>query len=697
MRGALAAAVIVALLAAAPVLAASDTWGYGYGRTRVTTAPIAEEALAVPGDAAGNLGPFVVPLPGKSQSTPVVAGDRWYLWTYWDQGLRGALWSGRLNPASATSSAGRAVDLPGQPTAVLAAVPGADFAEPSDAAISPDGAWVAFAAGDRLYWWPTGHPGRGGSTLIPGPEPLAADGTSPTFVADASVPSGWAVCDGDWDGGFACYAAAPATGTAPLELAGYATVWGGLPPAPITSSAAVGPGGVLYFGVASARVPRLVAVHLDSGAATVLAGPPVVRAPIWAATAFSQGVVFATDVEGNIYQVPGAGGRTQVVRSGSGPLIEPPTVTAHHVLLTSPTRDALFVADRNGTGAAWLPLGSVPGALGTPTLAVDTGVRAEVLFTHGGGGLASDAVSRTWGALAGLFSAPEVQPPRDPFTAAVLSGPTVLVWDDAATATARRRAPPPAGGRPTPGGLEVFGLVPRLTAMVSPSTVSVGSGAAVVRLLAPIGASLSVGGPDGPLNPEPESAAGAEVCSAAWRGLAPNVGAFPGTGGGAPTGGCGPESGGAATWTRRLSAASTAPLADAAGTPPSQWAAAGARFLAWEARVPGPAAVGPQAVTVTARMSDGRATTLRLWLEATCATGRVASVGGSCTLAGQPVAPSPGGCALGPSVSVAERRLLCGVHAPWLSDARLATCWEPWWARVVGSPANCASKAGGGP
>ncbi len=696
MRAALAVMVIGALVTAAPAGAASYTWGYGYARTRVTSAPIAQDALAVPGDAVGTLRPFVVPLPGASQSTPVIAGDRWYLWTYWDRGLRGALWSGLVDPATAESSPGRALQLPGEPSAVLRAAPGEDFAEPSDAAISPDGAWVAFGAGDRLYWWPTGNPARGGSALIPGPNPVAGDGTSPTFVADAAVPSGWAVCDGDWDGGFSCYAAAPATGTAPLALAGYGSAWGGFPAAPITSSAAVGAGGELYFGVASARSPRVVALDLENASWKILAGPPTVRAPIWAATAVSAGAVFATDVEGTLYQIPIAGGAIRVMPTGAGPLIEPPTVTARHVLLTSPSRDALFVADRNGEGSGWLPLGVGPGAPGTPTLAVAAGARAELVFTRGGGGLAADAISSTWSAIRTLLSAPAAAAVRDPFTAAVVSGSTILVWDNAATTGSTARAAPPAGGQPTPGGLEVFGLVPRLTAVVSPSSVGVGSGAAVVRVLAPVGATLAVRGPGGPLIPSPEPApAGTWFCPASWRVAGVNVGAFPGTGGGTPPGGCGPESADGAAWTGMLAAAAATLAPAAAGTLPAQWAAAGARFLAWEARVPGPAQVGTNAVTVTARMPDGRTTTLRLWLEGTCGSGRAAGVNGRCTVAGQPLSRPAGGCPQGSSVPPAERLLLCGVRSPWLSDARLAGCWAQWWARLMGSPGNCAGKAGG--
>ena len=686
-----------AWLDAVPTLAASYTWGYGYARTRTTEAPVAADAAAVPGNAAGALRPFVVPLPGRSQSTPVVAGGRWYMWTYWDGGRRGALWTGWIDAATATSTPGKPVDLPGQGGPVLRASPGERFDEPSDAAISPDGRWVAFAAGDTLYWWPVGKPRAGGSARITGTGPVAGSGSSPTFVPDPAAPSGWAVCDGNWDGGFACYGAMASDGTAPVELAGYESGWAGGRGAPITSSAALGTGGRLYFGVASSRDPRLVQVDFTTGAWRVLLGPLSIRAPIWSATAVEGGQVFATDVEGNIYRVPAGGGAAQVVVTGAGSLIEPPTVTPHHVLLVSPSRDALFTYDWAAEGGtAWVDLGS-GGTPGTPTWVGGAGARPEIFVGRSGGGFTASAL--TWNpqpSLRPLLGAAAPAPNQSRFSAVVVDGPEVLLWAGAVSSGTGPGAPAPQGaGIPaSAGGLEVYGLVPRLTAALVPPGVTVGSGQARLEVLAPVGARASVawqGGATGTLQP----ALAADPCPAGWMAEAgPNVGAVAGTGGGTPPGGCGPDSAGASLTAALQQAAGNAQPA-AEGTSPAQWAAAGARFLGWQAEVPSPTQVGASAVQVTATMPDGRSTTVTVWLAASCPAGETPAAAGQCSAAaGQPVAAAGAACATN-GMSAAEQALVCGVLAPWLSDGKLAACWSSWWTRVEDRNVGACGAVGG--
>lgn len=294
------------LFGSLPASADSYTWGYGFQRQRGTEAPVAQDAAGVPELDVSTALPFIVPLPGKSQSTPVIVGDTWYEWTYWDNGQKGALWTGHLDQQNGTSSGGSPITLPGQKASVIVALPGERLDDPSDAAVSPNGDWVAIGAGKTLYWWPTRDPSAGASAVVAGPNNTSANSTSPTFVPDSASPSGWDVCDGNWDGGFGCFFADRGDGHQQLANAGYQASW--TTPADadgytaITSSAAYGgPLHDLYFGVASAHDPRVVALNPQSGAFYTMDGGGRVQAPIWASVALDGNDVYATDVNGSAY------------------------------------------------------------------------------------------------------------------------------------------------------------------------------------------------------------------------------------------------------------------------------------------------------------------------------------------------------------------------------------------------------------
>ncbi len=699
------------LLWPARALGASYTWGYDTTRDRVSTAPIGAEAAAVADDQLAGNSPVVVAVPGQSQSTPVVVHGRWYLWTYWDHGLCGTLWTGTVDAATGSASAASPVVLPGEGGPVVYAGPGERLDEPSDASISADGHWVALGVGGRLFWWPAGDPAAGGYGRVQGPDVLAANGTSPTWVADPGTPSGWMVCDGNWDGGLDCFAAQRADGTAPEPLAVYQTTWsagGRDPAAPITSSAALGSGGQIFFGVASASNARVMELALGSGAWKTLGGAAAVEAPVWSAVATRDGSVFASDVEGTLYRFAASSGVLLArVRSGAGPVIMPPTVTSRVMLLGSPERGAFFWYSWSGAGGSgWLPVPLAAG-LSTPTVLTDHGQALdELLYAGRDGSVRLDALA-TAGAptLRPLAGWAPSRPAGTAFTAAVADGPLVLLWGDAAIAQwtgqgsgAGRLVGAPGGPWPTAaGGLAVFGLVPRLTAWLVPATVPVRSGQAVLRVLAPTPSrpqAAWVGGGAIPLGPD---AGAGPPCPTAW-GAAAALGAFPGTLGLGLPAGCGPESGGLQSLEQLLAAAAGRAHPDAAGTPPADWITAGARFQAWTGVVPAGGRPGPAALEVETRTADGRATRLEVWVDLVCPAGQVSGTEGSCAPASTGVVGPAQGCAgaVAFDLTARERSLLCGVLPSWATDRGVLSCYGSWWGWVRSRGEAMAGCAGGG-
>ncbi len=765
-RCALVAAMLALGLAAAlpgAAVAASLTWGYSFQRDRATAAPV---ALEVP-PARGAAPPRVVPLPGASQSTPVVAGGVWYEWTYWDGGRRGSLWSGRLGPGGG-SSAGTAVRLPGQAGPVVAASAGEAFDQPSDAAISPDRRWVAFSAGKYLYWWPSGDPGNGARVELSGPGRSEANSTSPTFVPDPTVSSGWAVCAGNWDGALRCYAVAPGpfhpalasylvTMTTPADGGGYT---------PITSSAAYDPAtGEVYFGVASWHDPRVVALDPLTGRYRVLGGAGCacalrVAAPVDASVAVAAGAVYATDVLGDVYRFDAASGRLtawyQAATNGPGgtPLVDivSPAVAGgvvftvvggYRYLLALDARTLAplgrWTAAAGAGGASALTIATAPGAAdevfyGREAGGVGVALPACRLGTPpprgcappGGGGLV----------VLGSWAGAPTDGGGHNFTAPVLDGGDVLLWSNEAARAWLAAGDPGVGAAPvgyrraaTPGGLQIYHMGPRLSALVEVGgvgaarlhdTAALGGRRPALYVLQPPGALATawVVAPGGAsralaLQPYGVLAPGGAPCPVDLSATGA-VGAFPFAAGPWPAAGCGPLASAYPRLAAYAAAQAAATEPGYAGIPPQQWRDAGVAYAVWRAPLPAPAVVGAYRVDVSARMPDGTSVSARVWYQAACpaptgadASGRcvVCLSSGACCQAGGgcgPPTPSPPGCAsacaaprcpagVAPGVGGMTHReysLLCEPPPAWLTDPAVTACYGNWWAEAARQPAE---------
>jgi hypothetical protein len=697
--------------AAVPAAAASYTWGYGYARQRVAAA--GPGGLAAPGGPAGQEPPFVVPLPGRSQSTPVVVGGRWYLWTYWDGGLRGALWTGTLGAGTGASRA-VAVALPGQPGPVVAVAAGGaqTLAEPSDAAVSPDGRWVAFGAGDRLYWWPAGDAAAGTWAEIAGPGAVEANSTSPTFVRDARAPGGWDVCDGNWDGGFACFPVGG--GGLPVPSATYQVQWSdpadGDGYTAITSSAAYGGARDLYFGVASAHDPRVVALDAATGAYRVLGGGGAIGAPVSAAVALAGPDLYATDAAGAAYRFDAASGRLLAAYrpAAAGVDIASPAVGGGSLYVLGSDRRELLrldattlrVLDAAPADPAGLPASA-------PTVAAVPGAPDEALYATAGGDIrvVVPAGDGAFSRLAALPGAPGGSSYN--YTAAVLDGPRVLLWSDGAAAgwagRAEEAGPPRGAWPPSRGGLQIYALAPRLTALVSPDPATVGGVPGLLTVLAPPGAAVTAAGaPWGPIALSPVAPSGAPCPGP----RVPGLGRFAGSGG--AEAGCGALSASYAT----LAAAAARPGGPHpafAGDPPAAWLAAGAAFVAWQAPLRLPVAAGAFAIDVTAQTGTGGTAAATVWLTTACPPGVAPDAGGGCTVpvatapnpwaaAGVPAPPPDDRCPpdLVPGRAgwtTEEYQLLCAPLRPWLVDPGVLACAPVPWA----APAEGGCAAGEAP
>jgi hypothetical protein len=727
------AAAAVLLASAAPARADSYTWGYGYARDRATAAELRSDAPPAAGSAGA--APYVVPLPGSSQSTPVVVAGTWYLWTYWDGGQRGALWTGRLLDGAAASTPGTAIVLPGAPGPVLSAGRGSiqRFDEPSDAAVSPDGRWVAFGAGDRLYWWPSGVPQAGNWAEVAGPAHVAANSTSPTFVPDGAVASGWDVCDGNWDGGFACFPVTP-RGVLPQPTAAlYQVDWTAAADADgyaaITSSAAYGgPLSDLYFGVASPHDPRLIAMDPRSGRYAVL-GSGQVGAPVSAAVAVLGASVYATDAAGTAYRFSASSGRLDAARALPGGAVDiaSPAVDAKGLYVLADGRAQVVRLDP-GT---LVPLNEGPANPSAPSdqasavTLVGTGdASPEVVWATGAGGVRI-SVDPPTGAASGA-GIPGFQPvaalPGAPgsatynFTAPVVDGDDILLWSDAAsTGWAASVAPSPAapaGLAPPAGGLEIYRLPPRMSAFVRPSPARAGGPAASLLVLAPPGAAVTAeGSPWGRLAMEPVAEAG-PACKGPGG---PGLGMFPPpSAGGAPAAGCGALAGQFAALAEAAAAGASQPHPPFAGATPAAWQAAGAPFTAFAAPLPVPGTATALAIRVAVTAADGDGASATVWLTTRCPAGWARSPEGTCAI---PLSPAPdpwlatGG--LGPPPAdrcppslvpgrdgwtAREYDLLCAPLGAWLVDPAVVACAGSWWNRVSRGPVaeGCGPGAAGG-
>ena len=324
----------VTVPAALPASASSAySWGSynnSYARSRVSIIP-----GSVPPGSGLYTNPWIVPTPNpaaRSQSTPVVVGNTIYFFAY-TSASRGALYSSTF---TAAGTPGPAVAL-----VHLTAKSGETFNSPGDPSVSPDGKWLAFAAGYDLYWWRIGDwcaanssPScPSGRRLIP-PARVNAPAfvsSAPTFVSDpASGSGGWSVCSGSNNGGFACYALVGVGSVMGTNLPFYTTRGNG-----ITSSAVVVPGGgphaesQVCFGVASWRA-RIVCLN-PLGAAVHSFGQGEIHGPVDAALAYADGALYATGQYGGVYSFnPNTGAMIARNRSpvltGGGFSIAPPSV-----------------------------------------------------------------------------------------------------------------------------------------------------------------------------------------------------------------------------------------------------------------------------------------------------------------------------------------------------------------------------------
>jgi hypothetical protein len=590
------------------------TWGYDYARDRVVQAPIADlvpwrpDAVARAAAQAFSRSPaFVVPLPGVSQSTPVVVHGRWYAFTYWAGGTRGALWTGRL------LRGGRST--PGVPVLSLSAEVGETLAEPADAAVSPDGRWVAFEAGKRLWWWPAGDPARRVEEWVSGPGATSGSSVSPTFVPDRATPSGWAVCAGNWNGGEYCYPVEGSGGAAPAPLAWYATTF---PPdgdaavasAAITSSAAYDPAtGDIYFGIASWTHPRLVAMDPLTGAYRIWP----TQAPVASAVAVANGSVYAVDELGDVYRFDAATGRLVAYfrpPCASGAVtIQSPAVTRDAVYVVDCGYRQLFALDAASLVPSAAPeVGSGWSGASDVTAVTGSGPTQLVLAANGGGveDLPAGQATPAWWTAG--------PPSSSHFSSAVVWGRDVLLWDDQAYRYWH-------GGGAGPGGLEVYHLGPELAAFVVPDVVPVGRGAPGLVALATPGARVSL--VDGP-SLAPLEATATSRCP----GEPANLAAWTGGPGGAP---CGPL---VQTWTWVRGVAAVLGSGEHpgwAGALPDTWTTL-TGFQAWGLTLPEPRAPGWHEVVVEARLPTGESVRAAVWYQAVCAAGSACSVcaPGSC-------------------------------------------------------------------
>ncbi len=663
---------IAMIMTAAPVQAASYTWGYNYGRTRTTQASIAGLAMGN-ADAAGEQTlsvPYLISMPGRSQSTPVVVGKQWYLMTDWAGGTRGELWTGTLLPGGKGSAASEVLGLNAK---------GPErFNQPADAAISPDGKWVAFAAGKRLWWWPAGDPAARVVQGIPGPAPIEAVSSSPTFVPDPGVPSGWAVCSGDWDGADYCFGVMtqaelvanggrdnPRWYLSTQNSSGAAV----FPASPITSSGAYSAAtGDIYFGVASNSDPRLVAMNPLTGALDATMGLGSVRAPVWAATAVRGGSVYASDLYGDMYRFDAASG-TLLDWTGAANCgqvnIQSPTVTANSVYVIGCGYSRLYGLDRHTLASTWSYSFSSGPSMGSDITAVTQDGPTQLVFASTIGGIEE-------------ITPPESVPTwytegpanNNPFGSAVVEGSDVLLWSDGAgsywrgagaAASALQNAFPGTGQ--DTGTLEIFHVQPQESVFISPTKVVIGQTPTTpirVYALATPGAVVHISGQSSWPNAKVTTLSvnpGGAACAAGN-----NYGIF---------GLCGPWS----TQQNALQAFATKYGALAhynhpawVGPLPATWASRSALYLqwinsypnvsaankqlvtdavgfdAWEADLAMPQTAGWYAATLVATMPNGSSVEGTAWMNAVCPAGDVESSAGACSVPPPPPPPSNGIC-----------------------------------------------------
>ena len=654
----------------APPAAASAAYSWGdyggtYARTRVSALP-----ASIPAGAGLYTVPWVVPSPAptaRSQSTPVVVGGTIY-WFAFTSPTEGALYSSTF----AGGEPGPAATLT---TFTASTGPGGteEYNSPSDPSISPDGRWLAFAAGYHLYWWRVGDwcaassgpscpSGMRTIPYAPG-SPAAFVSSAPTFVADPAPGSGgWAVCSGSGNGGFTCYAVKGAGSFFPSSPP-YTTAG-----SPITSSAVVVPasaasfGGdpAVCFGIASFARPRIECVD-PLGNARRTIGLGEIRAPVGSALAYAGGDLWATDQYGGAYAFVASSGalvgrNLSAAMTGGGLSIAPPTVDLA-------TGQVFTVADGYGTicslqaagGLAFWPGGAptscfnasqLQGASGqfTAPTATQNGSGCDVVWDATNSGLvgASDLCSTH--PPAQIHAAPDAGRSGHNFSAAVVGvGPGsqyLVMWADQAVAYYQNECggcvwsnnpyahivtAPPAGA--PGGGLEVWMLAPPLDAWLVTDPAPAGQGGECVFAMTSLGSALTHMTYSDPYqtNVPMRAVPGRQAVNA--PGLTGCPPPRPGPGdyadllaewGAVPPGGTTTEAGGT--------------------TPPGQWGAGGTEFFAGTG-VTVPTTQASMPVTVTATTAQGGKVTAVATLYTNCPSYDIVGAGGAC----QTPPPTPAG------------------------------------------------------
>ena len=142
VAAACAALAVVAATVAPAMADDSYTWGYGYSRIRRSFVGLAASMPDV------NLiagGPAIAPATDpadESQSTPIVVGDTLYAFAFADA-RHGTLYATTLDQQTGAPGALRSI-------VSLTASDGESYNSPGDPSLSPDGQWLAYAAGYHL-------------------------------------------------------------------------------------------------------------------------------------------------------------------------------------------------------------------------------------------------------------------------------------------------------------------------------------------------------------------------------------------------------------------------------------------------------------------------------------------------------------------------------------------------------------------
>lgn len=266
--------------------AASLTWGYNYQRTRQADVSV---PTSIPAEGTSPQDPWVVPLPGRSQSTPIGTATTAYFFTHSSTGGVGWLWQIPFQNGIPSQALDITPSGPGTGPAAFIAQPGETFAAPADPSLSPSGTWLAIGVGSRLFWsqhqadgaWGTWHMVRMAGTI--GQRSMVSE--APSFVPGANGKSEF-VCEGDWNGGFGCY---DLESGVPAVL--FITSSDRGDRGQLTSSPALLPDGQECFGVASLSLPRVVCVDPRGGLAAPIRqfGAGTIEGPIDASTVYDAG------------------------------------------------------------------------------------------------------------------------------------------------------------------------------------------------------------------------------------------------------------------------------------------------------------------------------------------------------------------------------------------------------------------------